>query len=406
MSRDLLNGLDDALFLGAPPADLVPATRKARRPKVSRGTDAGRPKRYRCTYPDCAKQFSTGGHLTRHVKTFHSLERPFACGVGDCPARFSRHDNCRQHRKIHFRNSVGGEEGTPNLIESRPPKTLPEQRKGPESPSRVSLRARISRPKYVAESSSDTDEGEGESDALTEDTAVASPGSVKSKSKKALQKRTSDLPLGEVPTLPTPVDSGSPAPSDHSHETALFPTHPDVESAWQNIKHPAVSTGSPMGSYITVQHDQNPTTYEGPSLSSPVVRSSSDLSPQPPSLTFPGAVNEQHPMQFQFFQFPHLPLSHMFPVAYQGQQGYPHHTTSPESMFSTYQLPHQSQYFPIYSNALVSPTLSNVALQAGQAPFVNNTWPFGVTQQPDNYYGAGAGARSEFPETVRLEGWN
>lgn len=58
----------------------------------------GKGKRYHCCFPDCGKEFSTSGHLARHLR-IHTGEKNYACS--ECGARFSRQDNCNQHAKSH-----------------------------------------------------------------------------------------------------------------------------------------------------------------------------------------------------------------------------------------------------------------------------------------------------------------
>ncbi|KAI8836114.1 hypothetical protein BC829DRAFT_365262 [Chytridium lagenaria] len=47
--------------------------------------------RYECQWPNCAKTFSTSGHLSRHAR-IHLGFKPFECDYPGCDARFSRSD--------------------------------------------------------------------------------------------------------------------------------------------------------------------------------------------------------------------------------------------------------------------------------------------------------------------------
>lgn len=53
----------------------------------------------------CSKGFTTSGHLARHNR-IHTGEKNHVCPYPDCNQRFSRHDNCVQHYRIHFKKTL------------------------------------------------------------------------------------------------------------------------------------------------------------------------------------------------------------------------------------------------------------------------------------------------------------
>ncbi|OAQ28418.1 hypothetical protein K457DRAFT_57646, partial [Linnemannia elongata AG-77] len=56
---------------------------------------------FTCMIDACGKQFKRSEHLKRHVRSVHTLEKPFGCPYENCPKRFSRSDNLNQHVRIH-----------------------------------------------------------------------------------------------------------------------------------------------------------------------------------------------------------------------------------------------------------------------------------------------------------------
>ncbi|KAI8614172.1 hypothetical protein BC830DRAFT_1054448, partial [Chytriomyces sp. MP71] len=54
--------------------------------------------RFHCL--QCAKTFSTQGHLSRHSR-IHSGVKNYTCNVPECHHRFSRSDAAKQHRVAH-----------------------------------------------------------------------------------------------------------------------------------------------------------------------------------------------------------------------------------------------------------------------------------------------------------------
>ncbi|KAI8363724.1 hypothetical protein B0O80DRAFT_376616, partial [Mortierella sp. GBAus27b] len=56
---------------------------------------------FTCIFSDCGKLFKRSEHLKRHVRSVHTLEKPFLCSYPGCPKKFSRSDNLNQHVRIH-----------------------------------------------------------------------------------------------------------------------------------------------------------------------------------------------------------------------------------------------------------------------------------------------------------------
>ncbi|KAJ3338059.1 hypothetical protein HDU93_010057 [Gonapodya sp. JEL0774] len=381
------------------------------RKKATRAGGPSKTKRHRCTYPDCVKEFSTGGHLTRHVKTFHSHERPFACGIGDCAARFSRHDNCRQHRKIHFRTADSGEV----YAASSPRRSLKKEDLDhhqivaiDESPKRISLRARTNRPKYVQDSCSEVDEEDDgiSSDALSEDTVVDSAQSSTSPSGSASPRTPRFEESGKVesPTItvrevasPTLAPaSGSPAPSDGSHKTALYTTAADekdnvnalsvqsfLESeATLNVNSEASAPVDQQalysdllanaGTLTTIAEQAQAFTILSPQVNhhlhhlpqhQPVFQWT-NMSNLVPEASYDPALISPQSLQFQLVQLPNmaqaLPLGYGYPPI-----GYPTSAGHLDAIFPPYgSMP--NQYLPVFTPSISIPVSSH--LQTVQTP--------------------------------------
>ncbi|KAI9244370.1 hypothetical protein BDA99DRAFT_410128, partial [Phascolomyces articulosus] len=58
-------------------------------------------KMFTCRHDDCGKVFKRSEHLKRHIRSIHTLEKPFECPYHSCSKRFSRSDNLNQHIRIH-----------------------------------------------------------------------------------------------------------------------------------------------------------------------------------------------------------------------------------------------------------------------------------------------------------------
>ncbi|KAI9313831.1 hypothetical protein BX666DRAFT_2030002 [Dichotomocladium elegans] len=56
---------------------------------------------FTCTTDGCGKVFKRSEHLKRHIRSIHTLEKPFECPYQSCSKRFSRSDNLNQHIRIH-----------------------------------------------------------------------------------------------------------------------------------------------------------------------------------------------------------------------------------------------------------------------------------------------------------------
>ncbi|KAF9130531.1 hypothetical protein BGW39_002989 [Mortierella sp. 14UC] len=76
------------------------AAAKSRTRRASLSPD-GTARVFTCLVDACGKQFKRSEHLKRHVRSVHTLEKPFGCPYENCPKRFSRSDNLNQHIRIH-----------------------------------------------------------------------------------------------------------------------------------------------------------------------------------------------------------------------------------------------------------------------------------------------------------------
>ncbi|KAL0096814.1 hypothetical protein J3Q64DRAFT_1629622 [Phycomyces blakesleeanus] len=56
---------------------------------------------FTCKFVGCGKVFKRSEHLKRHIRSIHTLEKPFECPYQNCNKRFSRSDNLNQHIRIH-----------------------------------------------------------------------------------------------------------------------------------------------------------------------------------------------------------------------------------------------------------------------------------------------------------------
>ena len=62
-----------------------------------------RVKKYICHYVDCQKKFSDNYHLVRHIKSCHTLEKPYKCLK--CEKRFAISERLAQHVKIYHKRN-------------------------------------------------------------------------------------------------------------------------------------------------------------------------------------------------------------------------------------------------------------------------------------------------------------
>ncbi|ORZ15708.1 hypothetical protein BCR42DRAFT_328423 [Absidia repens] len=60
-----------------------------------------------CKVDGCGKVFKRSEHLKRHIRSIHTLEKPFECPYQNCNKRFSRSDNLNQHIRIHRHSTTG-----------------------------------------------------------------------------------------------------------------------------------------------------------------------------------------------------------------------------------------------------------------------------------------------------------
>ncbi|KAI8876878.1 hypothetical protein K501DRAFT_137352, partial [Backusella circina FSU 941] len=56
---------------------------------------------FTCKADGCGKVFKRSEHLKRHIRSIHTLEKPYECPYQSCSKRFSRSDNLNQHIRIH-----------------------------------------------------------------------------------------------------------------------------------------------------------------------------------------------------------------------------------------------------------------------------------------------------------------
>ncbi|KAI8141799.1 hypothetical protein BJV82DRAFT_517848 [Fennellomyces sp. T-0311] len=65
---------------------------------------------FTCQAEGCGKVFKRSEHLKRHIRSIHTLEKPFECPYQSCHKRFSRSDNLNQHIRIHRHSNAGVKE--------------------------------------------------------------------------------------------------------------------------------------------------------------------------------------------------------------------------------------------------------------------------------------------------------
>ncbi|KAL0079246.1 hypothetical protein J3Q64DRAFT_1645185, partial [Phycomyces blakesleeanus] len=54
-----------------------------------------------CYTDGCGRVFKRSEHLKRHIRSIHTLERPYECPYDLCSKRFARSDNLSQHIRVH-----------------------------------------------------------------------------------------------------------------------------------------------------------------------------------------------------------------------------------------------------------------------------------------------------------------
>ncbi|KAG1451452.1 hypothetical protein G6F56_008082 [Rhizopus delemar] len=75
--------------------------KRSRGRRVSNSPSVAGQKVFTCMQDDCGKVFKRSEHLKRHVRSIHTLEKPYECPYQSCSKRFSRSDNLNQHIRIH-----------------------------------------------------------------------------------------------------------------------------------------------------------------------------------------------------------------------------------------------------------------------------------------------------------------
>ncbi|KAG0280476.1 hypothetical protein BGZ95_009963 [Linnemannia exigua] len=96
------------------------AAAKSRTRRASLSPD-GTTRVFTCLVDGCGKQFKRSEHLKRHVRSVHTLEKPFGCPYENCPKRFSRSDNLNQHIRIHRHEKEKAQQQQPKSFTSFTP---------------------------------------------------------------------------------------------------------------------------------------------------------------------------------------------------------------------------------------------------------------------------------------------
>ncbi|CDS08579.1 hypothetical protein LRAMOSA09940 [Lichtheimia ramosa] len=78
---------------------------RSRGRRVSSAPSNNGARMFTCTADGCGKMFKRSEHLKRHIRSIHTLEKPFECPYQSCSKRFSRSDNLNQHIRIHRHSS-------------------------------------------------------------------------------------------------------------------------------------------------------------------------------------------------------------------------------------------------------------------------------------------------------------
>lgn len=84
------------------PSDKLTPSKKSKQYR-SKNKDLPLEERRKYICKTCARGFTTSGHLARHNR-IHTGEKRHKCQYPGCLQRFSRHDNCIQHYRTHFKN--------------------------------------------------------------------------------------------------------------------------------------------------------------------------------------------------------------------------------------------------------------------------------------------------------------
>ncbi|KAF0407570.1 putative fog: Zn-finger [Gigaspora margarita] len=94
-----------------PPTTTTKSTGKSRGRRMTNKPAKPGTKSFECHYTGCGRIFKRSEHLKRHIRSIHTLERPFCCPHPHCTKRFSRSDNLSQHIRVHRPN--GKEKNAP-----------------------------------------------------------------------------------------------------------------------------------------------------------------------------------------------------------------------------------------------------------------------------------------------------
>ncbi|ORZ00697.1 hypothetical protein BCR43DRAFT_432607 [Syncephalastrum racemosum] len=99
-------------------ANKVTKAPRSRGRRVSNVPCANGARMYTCTADNCGKVFKRSEHLKRHIRSIHTLEKPFECPYQSCHKRFSRSDNLNQHIRIHRHSTSNASSGAPTKDKS------------------------------------------------------------------------------------------------------------------------------------------------------------------------------------------------------------------------------------------------------------------------------------------------
>ncbi|KAI7878051.1 hypothetical protein K492DRAFT_238801 [Lichtheimia hyalospora FSU 10163] len=97
---------------------------RSRGRRVSNAPSNNGARMFTCTADGCGKMFKRSEHLKRHIRSIHTLEKPFECPYQSCSKRFSRSDNLNQHIRIH-RHSSSAKDTKPSIVASTSAPTQP-----------------------------------------------------------------------------------------------------------------------------------------------------------------------------------------------------------------------------------------------------------------------------------------
>ncbi|KAG1142364.1 hypothetical protein G6F37_010775 [Rhizopus arrhizus] len=90
--------------------------KRSRGRRVSNSPSVAGQKVFTCNQDECGKVFKRSEHLKRHIRSIHTLEKPYECPYQTCSKRFSRSDNLNQHIRIHRHT---GKDKSTNSVSSK-----------------------------------------------------------------------------------------------------------------------------------------------------------------------------------------------------------------------------------------------------------------------------------------------